>query len=59
MRKDLDHLPAKKQRELERVVEILFQEFEEAVALATWTPRRTVILLGGGRDGSFGCSISR
>ena len=27
MRTDLDHLPANKQRKLERVVEILFEEF--------------------------------
>lgn len=30
MRTDLDHLPATKQRELERVVQILFEEFEKA-----------------------------
>jgi uncharacterized protein len=35
MRTDLDHLPAAKQRELERVVQILFEEFEEARTLAT------------------------
>ena len=35
MRTDLDHLPAPKQRELERVVQILFEEFGEATALAT------------------------
>ena len=35
MRTDLDHLPPAKQRELERVVQILFEEFEEARALAT------------------------
>jgi predicted nucleotidyltransferase/HEPN domain-containing protein len=35
MRTDLDHLPAAKQRELERVVQILFEEFEEARGLAT------------------------
>lgn len=35
MRTDLDHLPAAKQRELERVVQILFEEFDEARALAT------------------------
>ena len=32
---DLDHLPAGKQRELERVVQILFEEFDEARSLAT------------------------
>jgi predicted nucleotidyltransferase len=35
MRTDLDHLPAAKQRELERVVQILFEEFGEAIALGT------------------------
>jgi uncharacterized protein len=35
MRTGLDHLPPAKQRELERVVQILFEEFEEARGLAT------------------------
>ena len=35
MRTDLDHLPAGKQRELERVVQVLFEEFDEARSLAT------------------------
>jgi predicted nucleotidyltransferase/HEPN domain-containing protein len=35
MRTDLDHLPAAKQRELERMVQILFEEFEEARGIAT------------------------
>jgi predicted nucleotidyltransferase/HEPN domain-containing protein len=35
MRSDLDHLPANKQRELERVVQIVFEEFEDALALAS------------------------
>ena len=35
MRNDLDHLPANKQRELERVVQIIFEEFADSVALAT------------------------
>jgi len=35
MRTELDNLPPAKQRELERVVQILFEEFEEARALAT------------------------
>ncbi len=35
MRTDLDHLPANKQRELERVKAIIFEEFGDAVALAT------------------------
>lgn len=34
MRTDLDHLPANKQRELERVVQIVFEEFDDAFALA-------------------------
>lgn len=34
MRTTLDHLPANKQRELERVVQIVFEEFEDAFALA-------------------------
>jgi predicted nucleotidyltransferase/HEPN domain-containing protein len=35
MRTDLDHLPPTKQRELERVVQILFEEFGDATSLAT------------------------
>lgn len=35
MRTDIDHLPPAKQRELERVVQILFEEYGEATALAT------------------------
>lgn len=35
MRTDLDHLPAGKRRDLARVVEILFAEFEDATRLAT------------------------
>ncbi|MGQ3241574.1 nucleotidyltransferase [Shinella sp.] len=35
MRTDIDHLPANKQRELERVKQIIFEEFEDALALAT------------------------
>ncbi len=34
MRTDIDHLPANKQRELERVRAIIFEEFEDALALA-------------------------
>ena len=34
MRSDLDHLPANKQRELERIVQIIFEEFEDAFALS-------------------------
>ncbi len=35
MRTDIDHLPANKQRELERVKQIIFEEFEDSLALAT------------------------
>lgn len=35
MRTDLDHLPASKQRELDRVVQILFEEFGQANGNAT------------------------
>ena len=34
MRTGLDHLPSHKQRELERVVHIIFEEFDNALALA-------------------------
>lgn len=34
MQNSLDHLPANKQRELERVTAIIFEEFEDALALA-------------------------
>lgn len=34
MRSDLDHLPANKQRELERVLQLIFEEFDDAFALA-------------------------
>lgn len=34
MRNDLDHLPPQKQRELERVVQLVFEEFDDAFALA-------------------------
>jgi uncharacterized protein len=41
MRTALDHLPPHKQRELERVVKIIFEEFSDGVALATkdWKKR--------------------
>ncbi len=34
MRTDLDHLPAAKQRELDHVRAIIFEEFEDALVLA-------------------------
>jgi len=44
MRTELDHLPAAKQRELERVVQILFEEFENANGRATGKRRAGRIL---------------
>jgi predicted nucleotidyltransferase/HEPN domain-containing protein len=44
MRTDLDHLPAAKQRELERVVQILFEEFADAHANATGKRKQGRIL---------------
>ncbi|MDH4743818.1 nucleotidyltransferase [Sphingomonas sp. CBMAI 2297] len=35
MKTSLDHLPPAKQRELERVVQVLFEEFDDARAIAT------------------------
>jgi uncharacterized protein len=35
MQTSLEHLPPHKQREIERVVQIIFEEFEDALALAT------------------------
>lgn len=45
MRTDLDHLPPVKQRELARVVQILFENFEEATAIATadWKKRARIL----------------
>jgi len=40
MKKDLDHLPARKRRELGRIVEILHEEFDEAQASASSEKRR-------------------
>lgn len=44
MRTDLDHLPPAKQRELERVIHILFEEFEAAKSKATGERKRGKIL---------------
>ncbi len=35
MRTDLDHLPPQKQREPERVVQLIFGEFDDAFALVS------------------------
>ena len=45
MRTDLDHLPAAKQREMERVVQILFEEFGDATAIATSTWKKQARIL--------------
>lgn len=44
MRTDIDHLPAAKQRELERIVEILFDEFRQATEHATGSRKGARIL---------------
>ncbi|MDH2131919.1 HEPN domain-containing protein [Sphingobium yanoikuyae] len=44
MRTDIDHLPAAKQRELERIVEIIFEEFRDAIGNATG-PRKGARIL--------------
>ncbi|HEX8240515.1 MAG TPA: HEPN domain-containing protein [Allosphingosinicella sp.] len=58
MRTDLDHLPAAKQRELERVVQLLFEEFGEATVFATQDWKRKgrilkVILYGSYARGGW------
>ena len=57
MRTDLDHLPAAKQRELERVVETIFDEFRESTENATG-PRKgarilKIILFGSHARGDW------
>jgi predicted nucleotidyltransferase/HEPN domain-containing protein len=58
MRTDLDHLPGDKQRELERVVQIIFEEFDDALALAKhqWKKRgriEKIILYGSYARGGW------
>jgi predicted nucleotidyltransferase/HEPN domain-containing protein len=58
MRSDLDHLPANKQRELARVLQLIFEEFEDALALATQDWKRKgrilkVILYGSYARGTW------
>jgi predicted nucleotidyltransferase/HEPN domain-containing protein len=58
MRTDVDHLPPAKQRELERVVQILFEEFDETIARATQDWKRKgrilkIILYGSYARGSW------
>lgn len=45
VRTDLDHLPPAKQRELERVVRILFEEFDDALALGqqSWKKQSRIL----------------
>lgn len=45
MRDTLDHLPASKQRELEHVVRVLFEEFANATAIATsdWKKKARIL----------------
>ena len=40
MRRDLDHLPANKRRELERVLQLIFEEFEDVTACASEARRK-------------------
>jgi predicted nucleotidyltransferase len=58
MRTDLDHLPPVQQRELERVVQIIFEEFGEKIALGTQDWKRKgrilkVILYGSYARGNW------
>jgi len=58
MRSNLDHLPHVKQRELERVVQIVFEEFADALALSTQQWKRKgriqkVILYGSYARGGW------
>jgi predicted nucleotidyltransferase/HEPN domain-containing protein len=58
MRRALDHLPSGKQRELERVVQIVFEEFADALALSTQQWKRKgriqkVILYGSYARGGW------
>jgi len=58
MRTSLDHLPPHKRRDLERVVQIIFEEFEDALALATqgWKKKgriEKIILYGSHARGDW------
>ncbi|TPG52576.1 nucleotidyltransferase and HEPN domain-containing protein [Sphingomonas glacialis] len=58
MRSELDHIPPQKRRELERVVQIIFEEFDDALALANhpWKKRgriEKVILYGSYARGGW------
>lgn len=62
MRTYLDHLPGSKQRELEHVVQVLFEEFREAQENAAGRRKRgrivKIILYGSHAPGAAG-SMSR
>ena len=58
MKTGLDHLPEERRRELERVVQILFAEFQDAIALGTQPHKRMgrilkVILFGSFARGDW------
>jgi predicted nucleotidyltransferase/HEPN domain-containing protein len=58
MRTDLEHLPTQKQRELERVVQFIFEEFDDALALARheWKKRgriEKIVLYGSYARGGW------
>lgn len=58
MRTDLDHLPPNKRRELERIVQIVFEEFDDALVLARhqWKKRgriEKIILYGSYARGEW------
>lgn len=58
MRSDLDHLPANKQRELERVRQLIFEEFEDVTACASESRKKAgrilkVILYGSYARGGW------
>jgi uncharacterized protein len=58
LRTDLDHLPARKRRELERILAILLEEFEQAQTNRTSGKRRAgrilkIILFGSHARGDF------
>ena len=54
MKADLDHLPETEKRELARVVECLFAEFEPAIAGGTMPYKRKGAILKVILFGSFG-----
>lgn len=58
MRRDIDHLPSAKQRELQRVVQLIFEEFEDVTTCANAARRKAgrilkVILYGSYARGGW------